>query len=593
MSIIDINNKDKYLPVFDSGLTIEQLKVFALLKNVTKDSTANTYTILVSETLKDLKDGQFIISDTLKKLQTKYKITNRIDVPLDVIKQVFEKTNGSESGAGAKGSQGEAKEEFDAMLSFALKNRTSDIHILALNTGCEVFLKIDGELELYKTFSYDFTKRMISAVYTSDAKDIEGTHFNENESQQGVIPRTIDGIDIQLRFQSSNVFGGFKVVMRILNLGKKEDSDNKLNYLSLDKLGYAPSHIENIENGISKPVGSTIIAGVTGSGKSTTLKHLLMSMNHATDFKKVFYTLEDPPEYLIPGVTQIGVSRNEKSSNKQSSFAGSPYKKPLAVLMRFDPDVIMIGEIRDEATAEGLTKATESGHKVLTTTHASSALEIIKRLYNFNVGSNDMASPSFLSCLIYQKLMPVLCDHCKVKLSDQLEMSNVPPKLTSLKNRLKNICDLKKDPIYIRKEVARDGRGNMIEEPCPHCGGKGAKGRTVCAETIIPDLTLLTYFRDNKMIEAKEYWRSLSDKNRDSEDFTGKTVLEHAIYKMRQGKISPLDVEIELGPIDAAYKEWIEIEQREQKNRENFFNQHLFSGIGGNKKSQEDEDFQL
>lgn len=584
--MIDINDKDKYQAIFERSLNATQSKYIGLLKNLDKEGSKpeeDNYTILVYDGIKELKDGNFLFSDTLKQLKKKYKIIQRADVPLDVIKQVREKAGGFSDGVeGARGSQGEAKEAFDEMLSYALKNNASDIHILSLFTGCEISLKIDGELEVYKTYSYEFAKKMISAVYTSDAKDIEGTHFNENESQQGVIPKTIDGIDIQLRFQSSNVFGGFKVVMRILNLGRKEESDDKLNYLRLDKLGYAPSHIDNIENGIAKPVGATIIAGVTGSGKSTTLKHLLMYMNHMNDFRKVFYTLEDPPEYLIPGVTQIGVSRNEKSTNKNSSFAGSPYKKPLAVLMRFDPDVIMIGEIRDEATAEGLTKATESGHKVLSTTHASSALEIIKRLYNFHVGSNDMASPSFLSCLIYQKLMPLLCPHCKIKLSDKLEDANLEERFISLKNRLKDVADLKKDPIYIRNECG-----------CDKCKYKGTKGRSVCAETIIPDLTLLTYFRDNKMIEAKEYWRSLSDKNRDSDNFTGKTVLEHAIYKMRQGIISPVDVETELGPINAAYKEWLEIEKREQKTRESMFNQYLFSGIGGNKKQVEEDEFDI
>lgn len=584
--MIDITNKEKYQPILVDRFTEQQAKYFGLLLNIDKNNPNNkTYTILVAKEIEQLEKGKFLLSETLKMLTSlEYKITSRENVSFDDIKLIAEKSGLAGKNKSEKGSSGEVKEVFDDILSSALKEGASDIHILALQkSGCKVMFKIDGELEEYKELSYELAERMVAAVYSADGKDIEGVSFNARNSQQSVIPRNIDGIDIQLRFQSSPVFGGFKVVMRILNLGKQEESENKTKYLQLKDLGYAPSQIENIESGIAKPVGATIIAGVTGSGKSTTLKNLLMKMNHDTEFKKVFYTLEDPVEYLIPGVTQIGVSRNVVDD--KSSFAGSPYKKPLAVLMRFDPDVIMLGEIRDEATAEGLTKATESGHKVLSTTHASSALEIIKRLYGFNISPNDMASPSFLSCLIYQKLMPVLCPHCKIKLSEKMKDASVDPKYVSVKNRLKDVCDLNRDHIYVRNEKG-----------CSHCKNKGTKGRTVCAETIIPDLTLLTLFRDNKMIEAKEYWRSLSDKNRDSDDFTGKTVLEHAISKMRQGIISPLDVEIELGPIDAAHKEWLEIEKREQKNRDRMFSQHLFSGLSSasqSKKQEDENDFNL
>lgn len=579
----NFSDKDFYMPQNIEKFSELHRKYLSVLKKVdeeTKKLKKDEYVLLVANSIRSEKDQQFLLAEAIKIIREQnINIVQRFNVHEDEVKQANERLLLKEGDD--MGSKGDTKEEFDRLLSYALANNVSDIHIKALKSGCIIQLKIDGELENYKTLSYEFAKTMISALYNSDSKEIEGASFSTKESQQSVIQKQIDGIDIQLRYQSSPIFGGedgFKVVMRILNLGRMEESDDRTKYLKLDQLGYAPSHIENIEGGVAKPVGATIIAGVTGSGKSTTLKHLLMFMNHQTDFKKVFYTLEDPPEFLIPGVTQIGVSRNKKGTG----FV--PYEKELAVMMRFDPDVIMIGEIRDEVTAKGLTKATESGHKVLSTTHASSALEIIKRLYGFKVGSNDMASPSFLSCLIYQKLMPVLCDHCKIKLVHKLEDANVSNELIKLKERLEEVCDLNKDQIYIRNE-----------EGCPHCNHKGAKGRTVCAETINPDLTLLVFFRDNKMIEAKEYWRSLSDKDRDSDNFVGKTVLEHAIYKMRQGKISPLDIEIELGPINAAYREMLEIEKRAKKSNEDLFNKfyinkNLMENIS---KNNDDDDFKL
>lgn len=563
----DIYDKKLFRPFLENDFSEQDKKNFAVIEvkqNIASES--RNIILLIAEKMELAKgqDRQGEVMRVLNLLRSKkYNIEQTFNVPADRIKEILNQVSGY--GTGTVGAAGEVREEFDKMLSFCLDNNISDIHILSYQTGARVLVRQDGDLEVYGRFSYEMMRSMMSAVYSAEGKESEGTHFIVTESQQAVIRKQIDGINLQLRFQSTPIFpDGFKVIMRLLNLGRMEEGGDLQKYLQLSDLGYAPSHVDNIEMGTAKPVGATIIAGVTGSGKSTTLKHLLMSLNEQSDFKKSFYTLEDPPEYLIPGVAQIGVSRNK---NAREEGVSSPYEKPLKVLMRADPDVIMLGEIRDNATAEGLVKAAESGHKVLSTTHASSALEIVKRLYNFNVSPNDMASPSTLSCLIYQKLLPTLCPHCKERLSDKLQEADVSERLLKLKNRLKDVADLDKDPIYIRRKGG-----------CTQCSGRGIKGRSVCAETILPDLTLLTLFRDQKMIEAKEYWRSLSNQDPNSDDFTGKTVLEHAIWKMRKGTISPLDIETELGPINAAYKEFVEIQQREKNKRAKEIGQYLFGG---------------
>lgn len=572
----DLENK-RHLFIAPSFFSEEQVKSYGLLKFDELEENNKKVSILISQHSKNDKDGLKNVIDLLR--EHEYKIINSLVIPKETLETFYEYARSSQS-SDKSGSTGEGKETFDRMLEEALRQKCSDIHIIVTDkNGAQILFRVDGDLIKYMEISRDRALTMIRAVYNADSLEKEDSQFDEKAQQQAIIPRTISNQDIQLRFQSSKTFDGFKVVMRILNLGTKEDSDDVYNYKKLDELGYGRSHVENIEAGILKPVGATIIAGVTGSGKSTTLKHLLMFLNHKTGFVKSFYTIEDPPEYKIPGVIQIGVLRGKKVEKD-----GSPFAKTLKTLMRFDPDVIMIGEIRDEFTAESLTKTTESGHKVLSTTHASSALEIVKRFYGFGVEANDMASPSFLSCLIYQKLLPVLCPHCKEKLKDKLQDADVPDDLVNLKNRLEKVCDVNKDDIYIRKEGG-----------CEHCKGRGISGRTVCAETIVPDLTLLTLFRDNKMIEAKEYWRSLSDKKPDSDNFNGKTVLEHALYKMRKGEISPVDIEIELGVVDASYNEWLEIEKREENKRQNNFfgfDQHVFSGVM-KKQNNDENDFNL
>ena len=424
------------------------------------------------------------------------------------------------------------------------------MHITAYEgKGAVISVRIDGEREVYKHLKYDDVETFCRAIYQSESNKQKDNSFATTAYQKSIVQAKASGRDLQLRYQSMPLLGGFKVVIRFLDLGTREDAGNVDNFKRLEDLGYSPSHVQEIERGLIKPEGALVIAGITGSGKSTSLKNMIMWLNKKLNYRKTIYSIEDPIEYLIPGIEQVPAPAATEAQAKDPNF--STFIEPTKALTRADPDVIMIGEIRDRFTAQSLKQNTESGHKVLTTVHASSAVEIVKRLYGFNVSSFDMASPSFLSCLIYQKLMPLLCPHCKIPLKNELESSKVNEELIKLKNRLEHVADLSKDPIFIRNPNG-----------CSHCNGRGAKGRQVCAEVVVPDLTLLTYFRDSKMIEAREYWRLLSDRDRDSSNFRGKTVLEHAIYKVRQGLISPEDVETELGFIDESYKEFEEIKQR-------------------------------
>lgn len=430
---------------------------------------------------------------------------------------------------------------FEDMVGSAMREKVSDIHIEKRKNIALVRMRRHGQMMLYKELDPDFCTRLCSVMYNvlAEAKDVT---FMPSEYQSASVNRRIKGEEVKLRYQSLPVYSdAFDIVLRVLPVGQDDDEA----VIDLTRLGYSLSQVKDLMKIISKPVGALIIAGTTGSGKSTTLKNLLMLVNQSREYKCKIYTIEDPPEYKIPKVSQIPVvrRRNEDYTKK------SPFYDPLVATMRGDPDILMIGEIRDQFTGDGIKKATQSGHQVLTTTHASSALGTIERFADFGIPPSVMGSPEFINGLVYQKLMPMLCSHCAIPFSKVLEGNDASEADLELAKRLESVADLKKDDIKIR------GRG------CDKCDSMGIKGRTVCAEVIAPDYTMLKFFRQQAAIEAKGYWLSLTDGRLDSENMTGKPVLLHAILKMKRGLVSPHDIEELLGPLDGYHKMCDEMER--------------------------------
>lgn len=468
------------------------------------------------------------------------KIAGSVLAPQHVIKTLYD--NAAASGGGIQANEeqrSELHEYFTRMVQYALRESVSDIHIEKRSTRSIIRMRKHGQLIEWKEVANSYADRLCTVIYNVLAENKDISFRGEDEYQAAAVNTTIMGEDVKLRYQSLPVYpGGFDVVLRVLPIGSDEES-----ITPLVNLGYAPSQVDALLKIASRPVGALIIAGTTGSGKSTTLKNLLMYVNQARHFRCKIYTIEDPPEYKIPRVSQIPVVRHANDDPNKS-----PFLEPLKACMRGDPDILMIGEIRDFFTGDGLKKATQSGHQVMTTVHATSALGIVERLADFSITPSVMGSPEFLTGLIYQKLVPLVCPKCSIKFSELIESSRATREHLELAERLEAVADLAVHEIRLR------GDG------CPHCKNMGIVGRTVCAEIIAPDFTMLRHFRDQNPLEAKYHWRSLSDRDPDSDNMTGKTVLEHALFKMRQGLVCPLDVEEILGPVDDAVKSWTQME---------------------------------
>lgn len=432
-----------------------------------------------------------------------------------------------------QGDRTTVERHFDELLAHAIGVNASDIHIERSYGHAQVRMRVNGILQVYADWPAEYADSMAQMLY-SVAADADGkdTTYDAKVPQDGRIGKTllVDGEqrEVSVRFASMPVRGGSDVTLRVLPEGRSKDDA----YIPLEKLGYEESQIELINSMVSQPVGAVVIAGVTGSGKSTTLKSLLMWLDKLHRGESKIRSIEDPPEYVIPGVRQSPVVRSQQRE-------GSPFGLMIRAAMRSDPDTIMVGEVRDPDTVELLVSATLSGHKVLCTIHTVSANTVPARLFTINARSpinirDIIASGDFLAGAIYQKLLPVLCPHCSHRVESWSDIAD-----SGLQSRLKLKLDLGTDTIRLR------GPG------CGKCRS-GIRGRTICAETILPDYELIRLYGEGDDFGALRHWRSKFRPTRGGEPFQalGAFALDHGIHKLRQGIVDPHDVELQLGALD-------------------------------------------
>ena len=267
----------------------------------------------------------------------------------------------------------------DNIIRSAMAKRASDIHIEPLEDSVRVRYRIDGRLFTMAKIDKDKQTQIIGRL-----KAISNMHQEKQEPQDG---RIIMYPDYNIRVSSQKNIHGEKFVLRLL----KKETDIK----SLFDLGY-PEDEKLLKNAFDKRNSITVIAAPTGEGKTTTLYSVI---NYLDKPEINITTIEDPVEIRIPGLNQIEV-------DNKTTFAGS-----LRTVLRQDPDIILVGEIRDEETAEIAMQAGQTGHYVLSTIHTLNAIEVISRLRKMNVSNYDISST--LATSISQRLVRKLCPHCK------------------------------------------------------------------------------------------------------------------------------------------------------------------------------------
>jgi type IV pilus assembly protein PilB len=233
-------------------------------------------------------------------------------------------------------------------------------------------------------------------------------------------------------------------VLRVLD---KESMSEKFSKLTLDVVGFGEEDLTKFRRYIKEPYGMVLVTGPTGSGKTTTLYAALSEIKNDED---KIVTIEDPVEYQIKGITQIPV--NEKK--------GLTFARGLRSILRHDPDKVMVGEIRDQETAQIAINAALTGHLVFTTVHANNVLDVIGRFLNMGVEAYNFVSA--LNCILAQRLVRVVCTHCKAQVTYPEEY----------------LVESGLNPAEWRDIVFYEGRG------CFECGGTGFRGRTAIHELL-------------------------------------------------------------------------------------------------------------
>ncbi len=268
----------------------------------------------------------------------------------------------------------------------AAKKNASDIHFDPSENELNVRIRIDGELILYTV-----VPQMVKRNLTTRIKIMAGMNITESRlPQDGAIKINFENKQLDLRVSSLPIVYGEKIVIRIL--------DNSKLFTSMKDLGFSPASLEKIKKVINKPNGIVLVTGATGTGKSTTVYSILDELN---DTKRNIITVEDPVEMKIKGINQVQVM----------SEIGLDFATSLRSILRQDPDVIMIGEIRDNETAKIAVRASITGHLVLSTLHTNNSLTTIERLVDMGVERYLLGSA--LEAIISQRLCKKLCPKCR------------------------------------------------------------------------------------------------------------------------------------------------------------------------------------
>jgi type IV pilus assembly protein PilB len=322
------------------------------------------------------------------------------------------------------------------ILMQCLQRRASDIHIEPYETSLRVRLRIDGVLHEIARPPIAMKAPLISRIKIMSQLDIAETRL----PQDGAINIAIGGKPVDFRVSTVPTVYGEKIVMRILDKSSLQ--------VDMTKLGFEIDELEKFKISISSPFGMVLVTGPTGSGKTTTLYSALQELNKETDN---IMTAEDPVEFNLEGINQVGMK----------SDIGLNFASALRAFLRQDPDVIMVGEIRDLETAEIAIKAALTGHMVLSTLHTNSATDTISRMLNMGVESFNLVSA--LTCVTAQRLLRRVCASCRT----------VDDSVTA-----KIMTDLGIHPQYASKVRAYKGAG------CANCNGSGYKGRVAVHEVL-------------------------------------------------------------------------------------------------------------
>lgn len=433
----------------------------------------------------------------------------------------------AERGAGTVDVSAEEAEDMQMQIDFiniiqrASQKKVSDVHVV-VGSSSTVLFRENGIMVKQNEYGGEWGEAFVRSVFAS--ADISDSNYSQNEFQgaqklgstplrgsKGKLMLPHNVLAIRLQFNPI-AFGSQYLVMRLLYADDNPEGSSDLRSLGLGK--YEEDLFYKMR---SMAVGLNVVAGPTGSGKSTTLQRNLIKLLQEKNYQINLLTVEDPPEYPIPGARQMPVTNANTEEEKNEQFT-----KALSAALRSDPDVILVGETRSLSTAELTFKGALSGHGVWTTLHANSAPAIVTRLRDMGIQPYLLNDPELVKGLVSQRLFRKLCPNCR----QSIKTKEGTPEFERLRNAL---------GAYGIENVYVSGPG------CKACGYKGFKGRMAVDEIILPDSRFLRLMIDNETAKAIDYWVS---------ELNGRPLKDAAIERMIKGQIDMDEVERWCGLID-------------------------------------------
>ncbi len=385
------------------------------------------------------------ISDLLKKTEQSQRVLDEVTegFALDVVgdEENPDETLSIDRLANADSNIAPVIKLVDTTIFNALERRASDVHIETRDQEVAIKYRIDGVLQYaMPPIAKEWHSTIISRIKVMSELDIAERRI----PQDGRFRVRYKTRLIDFRVSIMPTIYGEDAVLRVLD---KESMSEKFSNLSLEVVGFAESDLVKFRRYIKEPYGMVLVTGPTGSGKTTTLYAALSEIKNDED---KIVTIEDPVEYQIKGITQIPV--NEKK--------GLTFARGLRSILRHDPDKILVGEIRDQETAQIAINAALTGHLVFTTVHANNVLDVLGRFLNMGVEAYNFVSA--LNCILAQRLVRVICEHCKKRVSYEDSY----------------LVESGLDPAVWRKIPMYEGAG------CFECGGTGYRGRSAIHELL-------------------------------------------------------------------------------------------------------------
>ena len=366
----------------------------------------------------------------------------------------------------------------DTLLAHAIMRAASDIHFEPMAQKLRIRLRIDGVLYDHEPIDSHVMQQMLARL-----KVLANINIAEKRiPQDGKFRILSDGNEIDLRVSTFPTLYGEKIVVRIL--------DRADHTMSLDKLGFEPAMCISIQEIIAKASGFFLVSGPTGSGKTTTLYAALSALNSP---EKNIITLEDPVEYFVPGITQGQIHPD----------AGFTFEKGIRSLLRQDPDIVMVGEIRDKQTARIAIEAALTGHLVFSTVHTNDAPSVVMRL--MDMGIEPFLINAAITGILAQRLARKICCACKIERAPTEQ----------------EIALLTKIGTLLKKVYAGTG--------CQDCLGLGYKGRIGIFELLV---------MSNSLRSLIVQYPSFEEIHKQARQDGMKTLLHDGLSKVEQGIIS-------------------------------------------------------